>query len=103
MPSGSVSEGAVFEGEINTIPASDAIFEAGSPALEQLVPMMPTRLGSDTSLVSAVCPPSALHSASSPTNSTGRPRTSGLSLMAISIPRRESTPNVSLGPLITSA
>ena len=77
--------------------------ESVSPALEQLVPMIPNRLGSDTSFVSAVCPPSALHSASSPTNSTGRPNTSGLSSMAISTPRRESTPNVSFGPLITSA
>ena len=38
---------------VDQIPASEAILEAGSPALEQLVPMMPTRLGSDTSLVSA--------------------------------------------------
>jgi hypothetical protein len=57
-----VKDGAVLDGEINTMPASEAIFDAGSPALEQLVPTTPIRLGSDASLVSAVWPPSALHS-----------------------------------------
>ncbi len=103
MP-GLVSDGAVLEGEISTMPASEAIREAGSPALEQLVPMTPIRLGSATSLVSAVWPPSALHMASSPTSSMGCPRTSAsTSSMAISIPRRESTPSDSFGPAITRA
>jgi len=97
-----VSFGAVLDGETVTIPAFHRIGAPGTASLLQLLPIAATTSWLEAILVAAVTPPSALHPESSPTNLTEKPSTAFLSSMAISIPRRLSTPSDPSGPATTS-
>ncbi len=83
------------------IPSALVISAAGTPAPEQLVPMMPTIAGSETSARAAAVPPSAEQSPSWPLISTSWPAISGRICCATSTPYWLSVPSASFAPEIT--
>src|SRR4029077_4975199 len=65
---GSVSFGAVFDGDTVAMPAFQRIGDPCTGSLEHLDPIATTTAELDASFVAAVWPPSALHPLSSPIN-----------------------------------